>query len=136
MTLSIKQIEELLGKITQGEWELWDGCSWRRFGIKGTDKAFIEPWIASDGHPDMIIKKADAEFICNASSIIRQLIKERNAYREVAIQMHVEESKKSDSDTLKALSEDQKTLIYIPRREHGQKLVDALANRLEGDAQK
>lgn len=55
MKLTTK-LRELMEKATQGEWELWDSCSWRRIGIKNQFNSraqILEPTIASDGHPDL-----------------------------------------------------------------------------------
>lgn len=59
---------------TPGEWELWDGSSWRRFGVKqGSQKPHIEPCIARDGQPDIIISKEDADLIVHARADILAL---------------------------------------------------------------
>lgn len=39
---------------TPGPWELWDGCSWRRFGSRTTGNCVCQPIVARDGHPDLL----------------------------------------------------------------------------------
>lgn len=59
MTLSPSDLDALallVGKMTEGEWEIWDSCSWRRIGRVGRqgDRPVLEPCIdRSDGHPDL-----------------------------------------------------------------------------------
>lgn len=38
---------------TPGKLELWDGCSWRRFGSAQTGAVVCQPVVAPDGHPDL-----------------------------------------------------------------------------------
>jgi len=74
---TIEEIEKMLEGITWGEWQLWDGCSWRRFGQEGKSEPFIEPYVASDGHPDLSFRNHnDPGFICAAPQIIRQLLED------------------------------------------------------------
>lgn len=40
---TIDELRRLEQRATPGDWELWDGCSWRRFGVKGTATTVIEP---------------------------------------------------------------------------------------------
>lgn len=60
----LDEITEALERATPGEWELWTGCSWRRFGIKGRQghPAVLEPTTHRiDGWPDLICKWEDIE---------------------------------------------------------------------------
>ena len=57
---------------TPGPWELWDGCSWRRFGSGTTQKMVVEPIVYSerDRHPDLRVSKEDAALICAAPDLL------------------------------------------------------------------
>ncbi|HSM79196.1 MAG TPA: hypothetical protein VLT57_16270 [Bryobacteraceae bacterium] len=49
-------IEARANAATQGPWEVWDGCSWRRIGGGNPRdrRPIIEPCVSrSDGHPDL-----------------------------------------------------------------------------------
>lgn len=48
------ELRRLATKASQGEWQLQDGCSWRRIGTPEKDGAVLCPTKASDGHPDLI----------------------------------------------------------------------------------
>jgi hypothetical protein len=50
------QISKAMEGVTDGPWEVYEGCSWRRIGTVGRDYhdcAVLAPTIASDGHPDL-----------------------------------------------------------------------------------
>lgn len=59
-TVSPDQIaawRKLFEAATPGEWEIWDGCSWRRIGVRGAQhlRPIVEPTKSpTDGHPDLI----------------------------------------------------------------------------------
>jgi len=72
----IEKLIEARDRATQGEWELWEGSSWRRFGIKHHqhERPFIYPYNAQhDNHPDISISTHDANFIATAANIASQL---------------------------------------------------------------
>lgn len=73
-------IRARLAAATPGEWELWDGSSWRRFGVRHPYAMVIEPYVSrSDGHPDLIVSKEDADLILSAKSDISTLLAENEA---------------------------------------------------------
>lgn len=88
--IDLKPIKDRVARATPGKWELWTGCSWRRFGIIGGIRPFIEPVVSSDGHPDMIIKEGDSEFIAHSKSDIFSLISEVEKLRSTAQQAEKE----------------------------------------------
>lgn len=48
------ELERLAEKATPGEWEVQDGCSWRRVGTRGRDGNVICPTNhPADRHPDL-----------------------------------------------------------------------------------
>jgi len=57
-------------------WELWTGCSWRRFGSVGTCKTVIEPvtYSATDKHPDLHLAPGAAAFVEWASANVQHLL--------------------------------------------------------------
>lgn len=68
-------IEARAAKATEGPWEVWDGCSWRRIGSVATDKPVMLPIKAiSDGHPDIQARREDLEFACDARADIPNLL--------------------------------------------------------------
>ena len=44
---------------TPGEWEWWNGCSWWRLGVRGTDKTVLRPSVDHDGQPNLDSHKWD-----------------------------------------------------------------------------
>jgi hypothetical protein len=63
-------------KHTPGPWVLQDGCSWRRIGTAGPlghDGNVLRPFVARDGHPDLVVSQADAALICAAPSLLSAL---------------------------------------------------------------
>lgn len=69
MTPNLKHLRTVASEATQGEWELWDGNSWRRFGIKGKqgERPFLYPIVWSDGQPDIVMRREDADYIAAAN---------------------------------------------------------------------
>lgn len=63
------ELRRLAEAATPGPWELWDGCSWRRFGSVTTGRTIVEPIVYSerDRHPDLKVTKADGAFIAAAN---------------------------------------------------------------------
>jgi hypothetical protein len=66
---------------TEGPWELWTGCSWRRFGSAPTGRAVCEPVTQRDGQPDLYFPNGgqdgpDATFIAHARTDIPALLAE------------------------------------------------------------
>ncbi len=61
---------------TPGPWELWTGCSWRRFGSKATGQTVCEPTNSpTDGHPDLLFRNGgqdgpDARLIAAAPDLL------------------------------------------------------------------
>lgn len=54
--IDLDALAELARKATPGPWKVYDGSSWRRIGTVGArydDGAVLQPYVASDGHPDM-----------------------------------------------------------------------------------
>lgn len=74
---------------TPGPWVLWDGCSWRRFGCEALDlkwhgKTVILPTKCHhDGHPDLIVEKRDAEFVCRSRSVLPDALRRLKRLREL-----------------------------------------------------
>lgn len=66
-------------KHTPGPWELWTGCSWRRFGSKTTGTEVVVPTNHPiDGHPDLLFPNGgqdgpDAALITAAPELHREL---------------------------------------------------------------
>jgi hypothetical protein len=63
---------------TEGPWELWTGCSWRRFWQVGTCGTVCEPTVARDGHPDLIFRNGgqdgpDASLIAAAPRLLAEI---------------------------------------------------------------
>lgn len=61
----LAELDAAVEKMTPlGNWQLWDGCSWRRFGREGSDLSHIYPTINQwDGHPDLAGSQYDLEGI-------------------------------------------------------------------------
>lgn len=95
MNLSLQQIEELLSKITQGEWNL-NETGWC--------------------HESDVFE--NQKLIAVAPTIIRQLIKERNAFREVAIEQARRITK----------IEDGKLFLGVGVRSEAEEYIDREAN--------
>lgn len=74
--MSIEAIRAaLVAGPTEGPWEIWTSCSWRRIK-SGTGANVLEPTVAkSDGHPDLSASNETLAFIaaCNPSAI-RELL--------------------------------------------------------------
>lgn len=67
---------------------------------------------------------------------IEKLMMERSAYREVAINAIAEYHKANDKKIIKTIQKYQIAPVYIPRREHSEKIVDAEAARVLREKQK
>ena len=87
MTLDLTAIEARLKAATPGPWELWTGCSWRRFGRAGTLETVCEPTTHPiDGHPDLFFRNGgsngpDAALIAAAPGDIAALLDALRAHR-------------------------------------------------------
>lgn len=64
----IAEILERAGKATKPPWVWWTSNSWKRLkrDAAGVTITVIEPYVCSDGHPDLTITNEDMEFIANA----------------------------------------------------------------------
>jgi hypothetical protein len=61
-----EKLRELAKKATPGPWELWDSCSWRRYGSVATGRTIVEPqtYSSTDRHPDLHFNNPhDKEYI-------------------------------------------------------------------------
>jgi len=68
-------LAELERKATPGEWILWDGCSWRRIGIKGTTSTVICPTNHPiDRHPDLDAAEEDLTIAVSARNALPRLL--------------------------------------------------------------
>jgi hypothetical protein len=64
-------------------WEWWNGCSWWRIGTSDQGKPpVLEPTIDSDGHPNLICRKEDRDFIVLAVNNHDRLQRENEELRE------------------------------------------------------
>lgn len=65
-----------MSKHTPGPWELWTGCSWRRFGSASTGTEVCTPTVhPHDGHPDLLFPNGgqdgpDARLIAAAPELL------------------------------------------------------------------
>jgi hypothetical protein len=89
MTDRFKEIRERAEAATEGPWEWWDSCSWRRLGVKDDyGNHVLQPHVASDGHPDVICEKSNRDFIAHSRTDIPYLLDEiakRDALLERAL---------------------------------------------------
>lgn len=82
---------------TPGPWVLWDGCSWRRFGCEALDlkwhgKTVILPTKCHhDGHPDLIVEKRDAEFVCRSRSVLPDALRRLKRLKELYISRYTKQ---------------------------------------------
>jgi hypothetical protein len=86
--LSLEQIEELLAKVTPGEWALvvsGNADDGRPAIIHGEYLRIFVDHCENYGDP-----KPDAEFIAQSKQIVQSLIRRVRAYREVAIKLNCE----------------------------------------------
>lgn len=59
---------------TPGPWKWWTSCSWRRLKTAGrNEKPICEPYVARDGHPDLIITEEDMALIAAAPELYEAL---------------------------------------------------------------
>lgn len=91
----IEEIAKRLAARTQGEWEWWTSCSWRRMKVVGGERSVLEPTVARDGHPDLIVREGDMRFIANAPDDIDWLLR-RNASLEAALRKAAEHLENDD----------------------------------------
>lgn len=63
---ALTELVEGLEGVTEGPWEVFDGCSWRRIGRAASpqnpredDCAVLAPTKASDGHPDLTCSRGN-----------------------------------------------------------------------------
>jgi hypothetical protein len=70
---TLKAMKVACEKATPGPWSVWDSCSWRRIGTTQpyADGNVICPITQSDGHPDLLAKREDLDFIaiCNPANV-------------------------------------------------------------------
>lgn len=62
---------ERVERFTPGEWEWWTSCSWKRLKSQspyGTHSV-AEPYVCSDGHPDLSISEEDMALVCQAPNM-------------------------------------------------------------------
>lgn len=70
---------------TRGPWEWFTSCSWRRLkhNSRGLTMNVIEPFVASDGHPDLTVSQDDMAFIAAANpSVVIGLLDEIDRLNE------------------------------------------------------
>lgn len=59
---------------TPGPWQWWTSCSWRRLhGPPSGNNWVLMPTVASDNHPDIIVKDADMALISAAPEMFEAL---------------------------------------------------------------
>lgn len=64
-----RKLLELSGKATPGPWEIWDGCSWHRIGVRATGMTVIEPTVHwRDNHPDLHARPEDLRYAVEAAN--------------------------------------------------------------------
>lgn len=52
--IDLDELERVANEATPGDWQLQDGCSWRRIGTRGHDGNVLCPYITqTDRHPDL-----------------------------------------------------------------------------------
>lgn len=75
-TEAIERLEELAKAATPGPWEWFTSCSWKRLkhNSRGLTLNVAEPFVASDGHPDMTISRDDMAFIAAAREGVPMLL--------------------------------------------------------------
>lgn len=81
MTFSISKTRELCDAATEGPWAWFTSCSWKRLkhDRRGLTLNVAEPFVASDGHPDLTISREDMAFIAHARTALPQVL---DAYEE------------------------------------------------------
>lgn len=79
----VEQIEARANAATKGPWIVWDSCSWRRIGTVQpyADGNVICPITQNDGHPDLLARREDLEFVVHARTDIPALCATVNALR-------------------------------------------------------
>lgn len=72
---AVEEIEARASAATPGPWAVWDSCSWRRIGTVEpyADGNVICPITQNDGHPDLLAKREDLEFVAHAREDIPAL---------------------------------------------------------------
>lgn len=72
---AVAEIEARAKAATLGPWAVWDSCSWRRIGTiePFMDGNVICPITQNDGHPDLLAKREDLEFVAHARADIPAL---------------------------------------------------------------
>lgn len=82
-------IRALCDAATPGPWKWWTSCSWRRLKSDraGVSLSVAEPFVASDGHPDLDIKEADQAFIAAARTAVPALLDEVERLRAVVAKL-------------------------------------------------
>lgn len=75
----LDEVDAYLAEATPGEWAVWDSCSWRRIGTKEpyADGNVICPINQlRDGHPDLLARREDLEFVVKAKRDLPRLSRE------------------------------------------------------------
>ena len=99
MSTDLKKLRELCEKATPGPWELWDSCSWRRFGSAATGRTIVEPqtYSSTDRHPDLhfnnphdkpYIAAADPQTVLGLLARVEELERERDALAKFKAFVH------------------------------------------------
>lgn len=57
------RLREVVGAATPGEWEIQDGCSWRRIGTPGNNGNVLCPYNSpTDNHPDLCAGRGESTY--------------------------------------------------------------------------
>ena len=63
-------------KFTPGPWKWWTSCSWRRLSQdvpNAKEGGVLCPYVARDGHPDVMVSDDDARLIASAPELLEAL---------------------------------------------------------------
>lgn len=78
----LAEISQRAEAATEGPWQIYDSCSWRRIGLVHEYQTVICPTVEHDGHPDLLARPEDLEFAAHARTDIPKLIAEIKRLRE------------------------------------------------------
>lgn len=94
ITETARELRVRLSRATQGEWQLQDGCSWRRIGTHMHDGNVLCPstYSREDRHPDLIAGKGEdlyenLELIVAMKNALPALLDHLTAYEREVEQM-------------------------------------------------
>ena len=59
----LRELEALAERATQGKWQVWDSCSFRRICLESGEGVVIPVTQRSDGHPDLLARRDDLDYI-------------------------------------------------------------------------